>query len=129
MEMRLASIPSANVDPLILPRAAGIPRSRCHAFPPHGYSEDSFDGLMTARRARCTFAEIGDAESDAVTQVDPDIVQLGFLVAGTPELARLVESWPKLPAAIRRAVLALVGSTERGRSIGGLEETAKFQPV
>lgn len=74
--------------------------------------------VMTARRARCTFAEIGDAESDAVTQVDPDIVQLGFLVAGMSELARLVESWPKLPAAIRRAVLALVGSTDRGRSIG-----------
>jgi hypothetical protein len=28
-----------------------------------------------------------------------------------PDLARVVEAWPDLPEAIRRAVLVLVGST------------------
>ena len=45
-------------------------------------------------------------------KIDPEIVRLGGLVAGVPELAKLVESWPKLPTAIRRAILALVGSAE-----------------
>ncbi len=45
-------------------------------------------------------------------EVDPEMIRLGGLVAGAPELARLVESWPKLPAAIRRAILALVESAE-----------------
>ena len=33
-----------------------------------------------------------------------------------PDLARVVEAWPSLPEAIRRAVLALIGSTVDPRS-------------
>jgi hypothetical protein len=53
-----------------------------------------------------------DAPDDAQSEIHPEFIRLGGLVADAPELARLVESWPKLPAAIRRAIVALAGSTE-----------------
>jgi hypothetical protein len=36
-----------------------------------------------------------------------------------PDLARVVSAWPDLPEAIRRAVLALIGSTNGLAAIGG----------
>lgn len=61
-------------------------------------------------------SKAGDAQSDAQIdnrpRIDPEIVRLGGLVAGDPKLAKIVTTWPKLPAAIRRAILALVGSAE-----------------
>ena len=41
-------------------------------------------------------SETRDAESDAVSPIDPDF-------------ARVVAAWPTLPAAIRRAILGLIG--------------------
>jgi hypothetical protein len=35
---------------------------------------------------------------------------LAFLKQKSPDLARVVEAWPDLPEAIRRAVLALISS-------------------
>jgi hypothetical protein len=68
----------------------------------------------TCKKCREKRKSSGDVAQNVahLPQVDPEIIRLGGLAAGVPELARLVESWPKLPAAIRRAILALVGSAE-----------------
>ena len=47
----------------------------------------------------------GDADSDAVSPGK------GNGASGDPALAAVVAAWPALPDPIRRAVLALVGST------------------
>jgi hypothetical protein len=48
----------------------------------------------------------GNTYGDAVGEVALRVAQLPT----DPDLARVVEAWPHLPEAIRRAVLALVGS-------------------
>ena len=42
---------------------------------------------------------------------DSDVAPRVALNPADPDLARVVEAWPDLPGALRRAVLALIGST------------------
>ena len=51
----------------------------------------------------------GNTSGDAVSDVALGVAQN----VSDPDLARVVDAWPALPDAIRRAVLALIGSAMR----------------
>ena len=58
------------------------------------------------------------AEKQAFPQSAPgDSTQIRAQILGElgPELARVVTIWPKLPAALKAAILAIVNSLEVGR--------------
>jgi hypothetical protein len=64
---------------------------------------------------KTAFSESRDAESDAPRAPEPVADDLPA-TTGDPDLRRVVEAWPTLSEAIRRAVMALIGTGGRDKT-------------
>jgi hypothetical protein len=79
-----------------------------HRYAAHHLILPPFSDRFTRRRHEGQRKQLALAHRPQAGTGSPRL--LGAVAREMPNLARVVAAWPDLPAAIRRAVLALVGS-------------------